>query len=509
MATYQVGADGKAPKGLQVDDLVVTKNGTYIIRGVNSDGTYNSEVYNAGQSVSNYQGSYQTVSSPTSTSSGTSKITDAQKYAQSNSPAMPKQSTTTTSTAAGYGSTVTNPGEGTLTMGQDGTITRTMANGRSFYVNPNDEKYNSIYAEYMSNQQSNPVTATAQVPEYQAPDTSALEAQVQELTDRLANQTYTPPDQATYRDDILTNEEALTLANQLVAGKYDDLYKQTATNAAQNLERSGLYDSLYGQALAMSQENSVTNAKQQAVSDLAMQLVGQSRDEALSWYQQAVNESQFGANYQQNALSQAANMALNTINTIVNQAKYANDYALEKASLDIQAKAQALEMQYKNGVLNQMQLENELIKLETEAQRTANAAAAAKLTGGSGRSSGSSSGGSSGSGSIIDLNLPSGDGQGSDGGTVPSEEDKPAYSAQQQNGIFKNIHAEISSVSRADDLRKWAEAVANYENSGLLTPAQASLLRGTIASMANKLAPKQTYTNNNPIITGREQYKQM
>ena len=411
MATYQVGADGKAPKGLNVEDLVVTKNGTYIIRGINDDGTYKSEVYNAGQTSANYQGNYQQTAAPIPTQPETSGINAAQRQAQLTSPAMPKASGGTTySTAAGNGSNVTNPGEGTLSMAQNGTITRTMPNGQSFYVNPGDEKYNSIYAEYMAGRQKDPDTATADVPDYKGADTSDLEDQVRELTERLANQSYTPVDQAEYQKNVLSYDQALALAEQLLSAKYDQQYQQTAINAAQNLERSGLHDSLYGQALAMSQENGVTNAKQQAISDLGMNLVGQSREDALAWYQQAVGESQYGASYAQNGLSQAASTALNMINTLVNQAKYANDYALETASLNIQAKAQALEAQYKAGVLSQMELENELIKLETEAQRAANAAATTQtqLTGGSGSYSNNSSR-STISAPIADLDLPKDD----------------------------------------------------------------------------------------------------
>lgn len=40
MAVYQVGADGKAQKGLKAGDQVVTGGGVYTISGVNADGTY-------------------------------------------------------------------------------------------------------------------------------------------------------------------------------------------------------------------------------------------------------------------------------------------------------------------------------------------------------------------------------------------------------------------------------------------------------------------------------------
>ena len=37
---YHVGADGKAPSGLNVGDCVVTAGGTYRIDAVHSDGSY-------------------------------------------------------------------------------------------------------------------------------------------------------------------------------------------------------------------------------------------------------------------------------------------------------------------------------------------------------------------------------------------------------------------------------------------------------------------------------------
>jgi hypothetical protein len=43
---YQVGPDGKAPKGLRVGDQVVTAGGTYEITAVNADGSYQSKLVN-------------------------------------------------------------------------------------------------------------------------------------------------------------------------------------------------------------------------------------------------------------------------------------------------------------------------------------------------------------------------------------------------------------------------------------------------------------------------------
>mgnify|MGYP002521043066 CR=1 FL=1 len=58
----KVGADGKAPSGLNVGDRVVTGGGTYEITGVNPDGTYTSKLVDANQTTGNYDGPYDNVS---------------------------------------------------------------------------------------------------------------------------------------------------------------------------------------------------------------------------------------------------------------------------------------------------------------------------------------------------------------------------------------------------------------------------------------------------------------
>lgn len=57
MATYKVGANGKAQSGLRAGDEVVTGGGTYRITGVNEDGSYRSEKVNS-TTVNDYAGEY-------------------------------------------------------------------------------------------------------------------------------------------------------------------------------------------------------------------------------------------------------------------------------------------------------------------------------------------------------------------------------------------------------------------------------------------------------------------
>lgn len=80
MATYKVGDDGKAQKGLKSGDKVVTGGGTYSIDEVNSDGTYkSSKVGDA--TTSSYLGSY---ADGTPNSVGVSRKTSADSAASSN-----------------------------------------------------------------------------------------------------------------------------------------------------------------------------------------------------------------------------------------------------------------------------------------------------------------------------------------------------------------------------------------------------------------------------------------
>ena len=55
---YRVGDNGQAPKGLKVGDQVVTGGGTYTIKSVNPDGTYQSQLTNPNQTTGNYGGQY-------------------------------------------------------------------------------------------------------------------------------------------------------------------------------------------------------------------------------------------------------------------------------------------------------------------------------------------------------------------------------------------------------------------------------------------------------------------
>lgn len=83
MATYQVGADGKAQSGLKAGDEVVTAGGTYKITGVNADGTYQSTLSNKNQTTNNYAGGYAN-SSPSSGKNNSASSGSGKTYATGN-----------------------------------------------------------------------------------------------------------------------------------------------------------------------------------------------------------------------------------------------------------------------------------------------------------------------------------------------------------------------------------------------------------------------------------------
>lgn len=117
----------------------------------------------------------------------------------------------------------------------------------------------------------------------------------------------------------------------------------------------------YGQALAMNQENAVTNARQTAINELAMNLVGQDRDWAATLM-----------NAQQSGLSTAASLVVGMIDSLTSQAAASNNYALQVASLQLQQEMNAIEAMYKRGQLDQMQRENAILDLQAEALKLQN-----------------------------------------------------------------------------------------------------------------------------------------
>ena len=360
-----VGADGKAPKGLIKGDQVVTGGGTYTISSVNSDGTYVSALSSSSQNTGNYKGSYDILGSSSpktdaSASDGKSGgvsgggksggaladvatgSSDANSVAKDPTAAIISALNKSTASSAdsgswaGSGDTVTNYGEGQLLFDEaTGIITRVMANGQKYYVNPGDSKYQSIYSEY---QQRNGSSSSAASPE------DDLIKQYQEMLEQVSKSSYQPVDQQDYTNDIMSFDEAIKLSEQLLTPQYTEKYRAGADKAAQALERSGLYDSVYGQALAANAENSISEDLNAAIYALAVDLVGASREQALSLLKLAVDDNQYRSGYELEKTKTGLDYYLQLVETIIDQANIDKDYQLQQRAQELKQRIAAADI---------------------------------------------------------------------------------------------------------------------------------------------------------------------
>lgn len=225
------------------------------------------------------------------------------------------------------------------------------------------------------------------IPEYQAPDYADEIAALQQTIQELKNTKYTPVDEQQYMGDVLTYDQAYELAKSIIAPQYKTTFEQNAVNSAQNLEKAGLYDSLYGQALAAQSQNQLSDAMNSAIGSLSTELQGMSYNQAYQLLQSAISENQFGTSVRQNALSNAASMTANIIGLLQNEASARNDYAMQAASLQLEQQRQALENQYLAKQITGQQLDNQMKELETKAQQVASSYGV-RTGGGSGSSVG-------------------------------------------------------------------------------------------------------------------------
>ena len=203
MGIYKVQINGKAPKGLSVGDQVVTGGGTYVITGVNGDGSYSSVMYNSNQTTYNYKGAYDSLGSAVDPNAGKN----------GNSALM---------------------GLGSL----------------------NDPSGSQLEHYYL----------------------------------KLLEQTVSGASPvSTAGGDVISLKEAVSMADQALAPGYKEAYRQAAKAAAQRLEKAGLYDTVYGQALAAQAENEVSDELNAAVYKLTLDLTGRSADYTSAQQQNALN----------------------------------------------------------------------------------------------------------------------------------------------------------------------------------------------------------------------------
>ena len=103
----------------------------------------------------------------------------------------------------------------------------------------------------------------------------------------------------------LSFDDAVAMAEQVMAPQYQSAYQQAAVNASQRLDQAGLYNTVYGQALAAEAERDVARDLNAAIMSVALQLTDASEEQAKNMLELAVKEHQFGANYNANQKSEA------------------------------------------------------------------------------------------------------------------------------------------------------------------------------------------------------------
>lgn len=418
MGTYKEQG-GKAPQGLTQGDYVVTGGGTYLIGGVGSGEGYTYKdangnmrqvtMYNPNQTTYNYKGSYDSVPN----------ISPAQQNAQATSPASAawgqtgsgsKMQSGAVNTMKGTEGTtyVSNYGEGVLNYDPgSGRLIRTMPNGQAWYVDPNEAKYNELYQEYYNRYGQDPrgmftgVAAngpgtmqsaagsmdayikemqqlvnsmmSAQTPSYQAPDTSAQRAQLDRYLNQLGSIQYNPVDYNQYMEGVGTLDDYVQEAVNALTPGYKSQYDRAYQIAANNLGKSGLFNSLAGQALISQQQNAITDALMAEAGTMGLDLRQQAKDDAYRAYQAAVNENQFGTQLKSDNLSQAGSLTMNYIGLLNDEAKNLNDYNMQAYLSKMQQYTAAIDAAYQMGSLTSAEYENmisaaklELSKVEAE-----------------------------------------------------------------------------------------------------------------------------------------------
>ncbi len=178
---------------------------------------------------------------------------------------------------------------------------------------------------------------------------------LRELSDTLkqissGRSSYREVNPQSYMRDIISYEEAMSQSRDALTPQYQNLYEQTAVDMAQNLDRAGLYNSLYGQALAMDAQQAVDRDLLTAVSDLALKMQNESREQAQMLLDSAIQENQFAAKQDQSQRDEAWQYLLDIYQLMQKQAtttssnsKAANS-SLQLGSSNSDALAAFLEM---------------------------------------------------------------------------------------------------------------------------------------------------------------------
>ena len=199
--------------------------------------------------------------------------------------------------------------------------------------------------------------ASGSAPAYQAPDTSAYDAQLASALNTLNNTPYVAPSWEDYYKERAL-DDYVAEAIRMMEPQYADKYDAARNAAATNLDRAGLYNSLYGQALAAQQENAVTRAMLSDASQYAQQQRQQDYDNAMALYKAAIDNAQFGYSSQGDRLKTTISSLHNSINEVMDRAKQVNDYNLEASAQAIQRQVAAADMLYQSAQIDSMEYEN-------------------------------------------------------------------------------------------------------------------------------------------------------
>ncbi len=301
-------------------------------------------------------------------------VSTAQNTAQTVSPAKTGQ------TSYGVGELTYNP--------STNTYTRTVGSN-SWDVGPDDPKsdtirneYNARYGTYGQEQEA---TDQPQLNGYTKED---LEQFAVQAVNKALKDNYNPVDQSDYTNDILSYDEAMDIAQRLLEPQYTAKYQAAADTSAQNLEKSGLYDSLYGQALSAQSQNAVSQDLESAVASLANELVGESRDQALALLQSAINENQYSAGYTQENLNTGLEYTSKMLDSLISQAQTAQEYELEARAQALKEKIATSDIAYTEAQTAATKIESELAQKAAAKKAASSGSGSVSLSTGSGSSTG-------------------------------------------------------------------------------------------------------------------------
>ena len=92
-------------------------------------------------------------------------------------------------------------------------------------------------------------------------------------------------------------DDAMKLARNALKPQFEASYAESAVKAGQNLDKAGIYDTVYGQALAANAQRDVAADLNTAIVGLALQLSNAGEEKAQKILELAVKDRQFGAEY--------------------------------------------------------------------------------------------------------------------------------------------------------------------------------------------------------------------